>query len=323
MEVLHMTVHKHSSPAPFAWTMTESDVLAHRFSVPELLPAFSALTVRSGQAGLALIGGQQLLCLEQDTHILTGDASHSIPEGYRVAAAGGNAQVNYHPEITLFDTRLKSLPQETVLLTSADGGETFAFLSLTFHISDIVLFNRCGAVYQPCGNGDYSEIGLNDASLTEVFSHVLSTVTAVLQKSAMDAQDPSQVRAMLLDNTLGETLRQIADQQLLPLGLTADFVRLKITERSCPYCSRQLSLMDIRRGRCSATEGCGCALHRCPSCDHFVRSDQTKCPGCHSKLLWCGSKGCETFRTVERGRFCPVCRCACYPPRPREFFRNE
>lgn len=310
--------------APYSWTMTSPGVLAHRFDTPELLPPLTALTVGSGQAGLALINGETQLCTAVDNHILTGDVSHSVRDGYRVAMGGGKAHINYNSEITLFDTRLKSLPQETVQLTAANLDETFVFLGLDVRANDIVLLNNSGATFHPCadGSGD-SELLLSDPVLQAAFAQASSQITATLRQMAEQAADSAAVRELLLDRQSAESLRRGAERLLLPLGLTLDNVRLTLTERSCPYCARQLTLMDVRQRRCSPTNGCGCVLHTCPQCSRFVRSDQAVCPSCREKLLWCATKGCETFRKVEKGRFCPVCRRACYPPKQREFLRNE
>ncbi|MBQ7848669.1 MAG: hypothetical protein IJ343_02965 [Clostridia bacterium] len=315
---------EYSCGAPYSWTMTTPGVIAHRFDTPECLLPFTALTVRPGQTGLAFINGEQRVCSTADTHVLTGDVRHSIRDGYRTAMVGGAAQILYHGEITLYDTRLKTLPQETVQLTAANRDETFVFLNLDVRVGDVTLLGRSGAAFQPCadGSGD-SEMLLDDPVLKEACAQVTSHVTGEMQQMAAQAADGAAVRQLLIADRTAETLRRNADRLLLPLGLTLDNVRLTLTERSCPYCSRQLSLMDIRHRRCSATNGCGCVLHTCPSCDRFVRSDQGVCPSCREKLLWCPTKGCETFRKVEGDRFCPVCRRACYPPKQREFLRNE
>lgn len=315
-----------NSGAPYSWTMTAPGVLAHRFHTPERLPPFTSLTVRPGQTGLTFINGEQRVCASADTHVLTGNISHTIRDGVTVSSDGGTAHILYHSEITLFDTRPKALPQETIQLTAADGEETFAFLNMTVQVADVVALNRSGAAFLPCadGSGD-SELLLGDDILRSACAQAAAQASALLQQESSKAADSAAVRALLLDPDVAERLRLMSEAPLAAFGLSLDSVRLSPTERSCPYCSRQLSLMDIRRGRCSTTSGCGCTLHTCPSCSRFVRSDQAVCPNpqCREKLLWCGTKGCETFRRVVNGRFCPVCRRACYPPKQREFLRNE
>lgn len=309
---------------PYSWTMTSSNVLAHRFNLPEPLEPFTSLTVRPGQTGLAFINGEEIICREEQTHVLTGDVQHNVREAIGQLSQGGKALLLHHGEITLFDTRLKALPKETIQLKAANNDEVFAFLNLVVQVGNVrELKNKCSD-FTPCadGSGD-SELTLDAPLLRDAFAKVVSDVTTALEQAAAQAADQDGVYALLADHALLSDLRRNAERKLLhPLGLVLDSIRLTRTERACPYCSRQLSVLEIRGRRC---QSCGCALHHCPGCNRILRSDQAVCPNpnCGEKLLWCGSKGCETFRRPERGRFCPVCRGACYPPKQLEFFRNE
>lgn len=300
---------------PYSWSMPDPLVLAHRFNTPEVLPPFTSVVVKPGQQAFTSVNDVQTVHREAATHVLTGTLNHTIEQAVTIGQMGGEAHISYHAEIILFDMRPKVLPQETILLTAANGEEVAAFLSLTYQVDSVEALNCCGAVYQPAA--DASEIRQDDPVLEAAFRQAMAHITHALEQMAAKECDAAAVEKLTASTALTELCRS-ARCFLAPAGLLLKSVRISPVRRICPYCSLHLSLTELKNLRCEK-EDCRRQLHACPSCGKLVRLGDTSCPHCRHELLWCGAPGCQQYRLVDRGRFCPVCRRACYPLPPRTF----
>lgn len=313
-----------TEPTPYNWEMHDSAVLAHRIGLPAVLPAYAAVTVAPGQQGLVFLGSEQHLLRTAGLHMITGSLIHSLAEGYELAQTGTEAVLPYNAQLTLFDVRQKLWHAQPIDLIAASGEHTAVNLSLSYCIDDVIRLNGCGADYVPCEGG--SEMRLDDPKIADAFQRAISDVTLRLQQRAAEKAAAKDILALLAAPALRTEIRVAADAHLAPIGLKVTSPHLSSAHASCPYCQKQLSLLEIRQRRCSAVDeegnpqpGCGRTLHACPSCQTIVGPERSVCPTCAEELLFCYTPGCSTYRRVERGRFCPVCKRACYPIPDREF----
>lgn len=314
----------HTPNTPYAWTMQDPAVLAHRFTVPELLAPYTALTVAPGQSGLVFIDDQVHRCTDAGIYQLTDSLVRTIEEAEALRRACSEVPMTYNAQLILFDVRQKLHPAQTISLTAANQERVTASLSLTYCVDNPEKLHSCGANYQPCEGG--LELRADDPRIAEAFRRAVDEAAEHLSRQAAGMDDARSVEAMLTNARLRTELRGMADGHLLPLGLRLTAAYLSPARTFCPYCRKQLSLTEIRRRFCSAVDddgkpqsGCGKPLHVCPSCDTIVGAEHPICPTCSQELLFCSSPGCNTYRLVERGRFCPVCKRACYPLPDREF----
>ena len=313
----------HAHQAPYRWEMRDPAALAHRFSVPDALPPYTALTIAPHQAGLFFINGQIEMHREPDLYLLTGSRVHSLEEADRILHACGEATLTYNSLLTLFDLRPKLYPARLLEAAAASGEVVAAHLSLVYQVADPQTLDGCGATYQPCEGG--SEIRQDDPRLSDAFRRSLDDLTALLARRAAQAPTAAEAEKLLLSPDLSGEMRPMADAHLLPVGLQAVSIRLSPARALCPHCRKPLSLDEMRRRFCSSVDeagrpqpGCNRRLHACPGCGALVGPEQQTCADCGEELLFCFTPWCETYRRVERGRFCPVCRRACYPLPDRE-----
>lgn len=316
----------HTEPIPYAWEMQDAAVLAHRFALPAVLPPYTALTVGPGQTGLVFLGNQTYVLPESGLHLVTASLIHTVSQGANLALENfSGAVLPYNAQITLMDMRQKIWYADPIDLCCADGVHAAMNLSLSYHVADAEKLDRSGATYQPAAGG--SEIRQDDPRIAEAFHRAVSDVTQRLTQLA-SAIASADAPARLTGAAVRREIRDIADKHLAPLGLQALTPHLGTSRATCPYCQKALSLTEIRRRFCSAVDdegkpqkGCNRTLHACPACQTIVGPERSTCPNpaCGQELLFCDTPGCNTYRLVERGRFCPVCRRACYPLPDREF----
>ncbi|MBQ2953267.1 MAG: hypothetical protein IJE07_06885 [Clostridia bacterium] len=317
----------HTEPIPYAWEARDASVLAHRFALPAKLPPYTALTVSPGQRGLVFLGNATYVLENAGLHLITASLIHTIAEGAEFSLeAFDGAILPYNARITLFDMRPRLWPCETIDLVSANGEHATINLSLSFRAEDVAKLDACGATFQPAG--DDRQMRLDDPVITEAFRRAIADATQRLLRCAAEAPSADEaIASSLSPRTRGDVLA-LVNSHLTPLGLRALPPHMSPAHATCPYCFKPLSITEIRSRFCSATDeegkpqkGCGRRLHACPHCQTIVGSDRSICPNpnCAKELLFCHTPGCETYRSVERGRFCPVCRRACYPVPDREF----
>lgn len=309
---------------PYSWDMRDPAVLAHRFDVPDALPPYTALTVAPHQAGLFFLNGKVEIQRDPDLYLLTGSRVHNLAEADRVLRACGEAVLTYNSLLTLMDLRPKLWPAQTLDVTAASGEKLPVHLSLTFRVSDPAKLDGCGATYQPCEGG--SEIRQDDPKIADAFQRALTDVTGHILRRAAELPGLKEAEKLFAGANLATEVRGMADAHLLPLGLQVVSAHISPSRASCPRCHKQLALWEIRRRFCSAVDeegapqpGCNHRLHTCPGCGALVGSEQETCLTCGEELLYCFTPGCETYRRVEKSRFCPVCHRACYPMPDREF----
>lgn len=315
----------HNEPYIFVWEMTDPAVLAHRFKLPVKLPPFTALTVGPGQKGLVFLGNDIFVLPNAGLNLITGDRIHTLAEGMGLMQENyTDVVLPYNSQITLFDVRQKIWHAAPIDARCADGGHVTFNLSLSYCVQDVEKLDRSGATYQPCGEA--SEIRQDDPRLSEAFRRAEADVTQKLLARAAAAPSPEEAKQLFSAPALRQEIRAICDGHLMPMGLAVIQPHLTPAHATCPYCQKTLSLTEIRRRFCSNTDddgqpqkGCNRQLHACPSCQTIVGADRTTCPTCGDELLFCATPGCRTFRKVERGRFCPVCKRACYPQPDWEF----
>lgn len=314
----------HNEPIPYSWEMSDPLVLAHRFALPEILPPYTSVTVAPGQNGLVFINSQVHLLKQAGLTLLTADLIHNLATGHRLTAGMGEAILPYNTQITLFDMRQKLWPAETIDLTAANGEHAVVSLSIAYAVNDPEKLDRCGASYQPCTGG--SQMRQDDPKIAEAFRRAVADVANRLQQRASALPAARDVIASVTAPAMRSEVRSVCDGHLSPLGLQAAQPHLSPTHTTCPYCQKPLSFTEIRRRFCSAVDdegqpqkGCNRRLHACPSCQTLVGFDRRTCPSCETELLYCSTPGCETYRRVERGRFCTVCKRACYPRPNPEF----
>lgn len=317
----------HSEPIPYAWEMRDAAVLAHRFALPAVLPAYTALTVSPGQSGLVFMGNSVYVLPDSGLHLVTASLIHTIAEGAELSLADyEGAVLPYNSQITLFDMRQKLWYADPIELRCANGENLALHLSLSYHVVDVEKLDKCGASYQGVPEG--SELRQDDPQIAAAFESAVAAVTTALLRHAGKAANAAEATERVTSAAVRKEIRSIADEKLLPLGLQALAPHLGPARAACPYCQKPLSLTEIKRRFCSAVDddgkpqkGCNRRLHTCPYCQTIVGPERSTCPNaaCGKELLFCNAPSCNTYRRVERGRFCPVCRGACYPLPDREF----
>lgn len=300
---------------PLVWQMSDPDVLAHRFDLPPQLQAFTAVTVFPDQRGLVFLNDVlHRLDEPSNTYLLTGDRIDSIGEGYRITQAGSEAVMAYNARITLFDVRAKEWQSDYADLTAANGEHVPVRVSLTCRVRDPERLDSCGAAFRP-GEG-CTELRLSDPRFTTLLQGIAGGVAGLLREKAAALPDRADVVKMVYSAHESQDVTGCVSRDLNALedmGLTLTALRLLPVEALCPRCREALSLQDIQARRCSR---CGDRLHACPGCQALLGPDHDRCPVCRKEeLFFCYSPSCGTYRRPERGRFCPVCRRACYPPR--------
>ena len=310
----------YTEPIPHGWAMDDANVLAHRFDLPAKLEPLTAVTVGVGQKGMVFLNGEVTVLETPDTYLVTGQELHPLEEGLRLAEAMGKAILPYNGEITLFDMRQKVWPAHLMDLTPASSEHVPMHLTVTYTVDDPVKLNTCGADYKPAPGGD-RQMRQDDPRIAAAFDAGISDVVQALLPWAAAFADAKEVQQQLgLQKKRLEAL-PLLNRHLQPLGLEVISVSFVPLNAICPYCMKPLSLTEMRQKQCRCTDeegnrqkGCGRPLDACPECHALVRSTDATCTRCNAELLYCRTPGCKTFRKVVRGRFCPVCKGACYPP---------
>ena len=320
-----------TEPIPFAWQMQDADVLAHRFTLPEVLPPYTALTVSPGQKGLVFMGNATYVLPDAGLQLITASLIHTIAEGTALALENySGAVLPYNCQITLFDARPKIWHAEPIDLACANGDHLMLNLSLNFCVDDVEKLDKCGATYQPLDQA--SEMRQNDPVIDSALKNALAAATQRLTVCAADAPSAQEATSLVLSTRVRGDIMAEVHRHLQPLGLKALPVSICPANVICPYCQKPLSLTELKRRFCSATDdegnpqkGCNRKLHACPYCQTIVGPEHAFCPNrkCQKELLFCHDAGCQTYRIVERGRFCPVCKRACYPLQDREFLHRK
>ncbi|MBR3764432.1 MAG: zinc ribbon domain-containing protein [Clostridia bacterium] len=299
---------------PLVWHMSDPDVLAHRFALPPQLRAFTSVTVFPDQRGLVFLNDVlHRLDEPSNTYLLTGDRIDSIGEGYRITQAGSEAVMAYNARITLFDMRPKEWQSDYADLTAADGEHVPVRIVLVCQVRDPERLEQCGAAFRPGEDG--SQLRLSDPLFITLLRAIAGGVADLLREKSAALPGRAEVARMVhaahqAPDTTNYVTNEISALARMGLALTA--LRLLPVEALCPHCRETLSLQDIHARRCSR---CGETLHACPGCQALLGPDHQRCPFCREELFFCYSPGCGTYRRPERGRFCPVCKRACYPPR--------
>ncbi len=313
-----------NEPIPYHWKMQDSPVLAHRIALPEKLSAWTALTVDPGQNALVFLDGQEHLFDQASTYLLTGNVVHDLAQGYHIAAAGGEAVLPFHAQMTVFDMRPKLWIADPIDLTAANGEHASVTLSVSYCVDNPEKLNLSGAAYRSGADG--SDLHPDDPIIQGAFQAAIAEATPKLAERAAALATGSGVISALIAPDLRSAVSALFGLRLMPVGLRVVSLNLMPAHATCCYCGKELSVTEVRRRFCSAVDdngqpqrGCNRRLHACPSCGAIVGPERSTCPTCGDELLYCSTPGCETYRRVEKGRFCVVCKCACYPQPPREF----
>lgn len=300
----------------YSWAMKDPASLARGFATPDVLEANAAVIVQPGQEALVFIDDDLKHFDQIGTHVMTGTMRVNLADAIRIAQAGGTVHTSFSTAITLFDMRARLLPPETIVLPTA-GGEAFLTLSGAYRIAQVALLVRSALPMSPAADAPGAfDLRTDSPFMQDVFRQMTETACTVLRSLAGNAQSAEEAAALALQpGTREELLRQV-NQALARTGFVMDSIRLSLAERTCPYCRRQLSAMELRARRCGNAEvGCNRPLESCPSCDAIVAQGQLICHRCRAELLWCDA--CRAYVQVEKGRFCTRCKRACYPFLPR------
>jgi len=313
-----------SAPAPYQWTMADPAALAFRFAAPDPLPPYTAVNVLPGQAGYFLFNDSPRLCDKAGLYLLTGSMIHTLQQAEAIQRSGGEAVLTYGAQLLLFDMRPKLYPAETIEVATGGSGSVTVNLALAYRTENAEKLYRSGATFQPADSGD--ELRQDDPLIADAFRRAAMDAAVLLREHAAACDGIQAAEKALTAPKLLMELRARAALTLAPLGLRADAVHVSIARRNCPYCQKVLSLTEVRERFCRAVddegnpqEGCGRRLNACPACGTIVGPERASCPTCQQELLFCDTPGCQTYRLPVHGRFCPVCRRACYPLPPREF----
>lgn len=312
------------APSPYQWTMADPAVLAFRFAAPDPLPPYTAVTVSPGQAGYFLFNDSTRLCDKAGLYLLTGSMIHTLQQAEAIQRSGGEAVLTYNAQLLLFDLRPKLYPAEAIEVKTGTGEGVTLSLAIAYRTENVEKLYRSGATFQPAEGGD--ALRQDDPLIADAFRRAVTDATVLLREHAAAADGAQDAEKALTHPRLLMELRARAALTLAPLGLRADAVHVSIARRNCPYCQKVLSLTEVRERFCRAVdeegnpqEGCGRRLSACPACGAIVGPERATCPTCQQELLFCDTPGCQTYRVPVHGRFCPVCRRACYPLPPREF----
>lgn len=305
----------------YSWAMKDASVLARGFDTPDVLEPYTAVIVKPGQQALVFINDQQKVLRDIGTHLITGNVRVSIKAAVDILHAGGTVHTTFSSAITIFDVRSHLLPEENLTLTAADGSETHVSFSGSYRIADVCQLVTNALSLQSCGEANAHELRMSDPFLRDTVQRMSSIAAGILTQRAQDAPTAADVKRLLVSPGLSEAITRQINEAIRPAGMLLERFRASLTERACPYCHRQLSMMEIRARRCGNAEvGCNRTLEICPECGGIVSQGEVCCPRCSTALLWCDR--CRSFAQVERGRFCTRCRSACYPIPPRGFLQH-
>lgn len=296
----------------YSWVMKDTGSLARGFATPDVLEANAAVIVKPGQEAIVFIDDDLKHFDQIGTHVMTGTMRVNIADAIRIARAGGSVHTSFASAITIFDVRNRVFPPETLVLPTAEG-DAYITLSGSYRISSVPLMVRSALPMTPSLEDPGAfDLRADSDFIRDVISQITSVATAVLREQVRDAQSPADVTKLTLRPEVTDEIVRQVNAALSRTGFRMDSARLSLTERTCPYCRRQLSALELRSRRCGNDKvGCNQQLESCPSCDAIVARGQTICPRCHQELLWC--ENCRTYAHVERGRFCTRCKAACYP----------
>lgn len=306
-----------NTPTPYAWAMPDPAALAFRFAVPNPLGRYTAVTVAPGQAGYFFLNDQIHRCDEPGLYLLTGSMIHTLEEAEAIQRHGGEAVQAYNAQLLLFDLRPKLSPTMPLEMPTAEGEKVTVNLAVKYHVERVEKLYQSGATFQPGADGDV--LTQSDPLIADALRRAAEAAAVILAERTAQMENAAAAEQLFMtDNALKAAMCARIAGILAPVGLMADAVHLSVARRQCPYCGKALSLTELQEHRCySEAGGCGRQLHTCPACETIVGSERDACPTCGLELLWCDA--CQTYRRVEKGRFCPVCRRACYPLPPREF----
>lgn len=301
---------------PLVWHMDDPDVLAHRFCLPQELKEYTAVTVFPDQRGLAFLNSREFFLDEPDnTYMLTGDRIDSVVQGYHIMQAGSAPVTAVNPQLTLFDMRVKDRQSDLIELRGSDD-RTLLVIRIVLSCrlgdskADLNRFLAHAGVFRPGRDG--SHLRLSDIASAPAFTNAFAAASAFLTGKAASLMSVRDAKAMLQNVRDDAALTGAVAAELAPWGFVLDGLHIHPIDALCPHCSEPLSLEDITRRRCSHCAG---KLHSCPHCQALIGPHHDRCPVCrkNEELLFCES--CGGYCLPVRGRFCPTCHRACYPPR--------
>lgn len=314
----------HDAPAgkQYSWAMKDASVLARSFDTPDILDAYTAVIVQPGQEALVFTDDQLLHLREIGTHLITGSMRVDVRHAYEILRAGGTVHTSFSSAITLFDTRSRLLPPEDLTLMAGDGAEVQLSFGGSYRLADPSLLAMNAVDWKPCGEAGVQELRLDDGFVQDVLGRIIGAAAEEMRRIAREAPSAQEARQRLLRGEASQIILHRANEAIHASGFLLERIRPTIPERTCPYCRRPLSLMELRARRCGdAHSGCNRPLDCCPECGAIVTQEHTACPRCAAELLWC--ERCKAFTQVEKGRFCIRCHAACYPPLPREILQHN
>lgn len=310
-----------ASGKQYSWAMQDANVLALSFDTPDILDPYTAVVVRPGQEALVFTDDQQLHLREIGTHLISGNMQTTVRRAFEILRAGGTVHTSFSSAITIFDMRSRVLPAQSLTLPAADGSETHLSFGGAYRIADPAVMVAHAMTFRPGALPGTREMHLEDAFIQDTLEQIVQTITGELRRIAQEAPDAGAARTLLTRGACIEAVLRLVNQKIRATGMMLERFRPTPTERTCPYCHRALTLMELRSRRCGDEHtGCGRTLHTCPDCGAIVSPEHAACPRCRSELLWCDR--CRAFAQVEHGRFCLRCRTACYPLLPRELLRH-
>lgn len=301
----------------YSWAMKDTNSLARGFTTPDVLEANAAVIVKPGQEAIVFIDDDLKHFDQIGTHVMTGTMRVNIADAIRIARAGGSVHTSFASAITIFDVRTRLFPPETLTLPTASGEEVYITLSGAYRIVNVPLMVRSALPMTPSRDDPGAfDLRADSDFVRDIVNQMVSIAQALLRQETAAALTPAEAAKTALRPGLTDEIVRQANVSLNRTGFRMDSARLSIAERSCPYCHRQLTALDIRNRRCGNEQtGCNQPLESCPNCDVIVVKGQTVCHRCRAELLWCDS--CNAYVQVEHSRFCKHCRSACYPFLPR------
>ena len=301
---------------PLVWHMDDPDVLAYRFDLPQELKEYTAVTVFPDQKGLAFLNSQHFFLGEPDnTYMLTGDRIDSVVQGYHIMQAGSTPVTAVNPRLTLFDMRVKERQSDFIELKNSENRTLLIVrIVISYRLSDteagLNQFLSHAAAFRPGSSG--SQIHLSDVAALPTFETAVNAVHSFLSARLSGLTDPREAKAAIQQARDSRELMTCITRELTVCGLVPDALHILPVDALCPHCQHPLSLEDIKARRCSH---CAEDLYSCPHCQALIGPHHDRCPVCRrdEELLFCES--CRSYCIPVRGRFCPACHRACYPPR--------
>ena len=307
-----------SAGKQYSWAMKDANVLARSFDTPDILEAYTAVIVKPGQEALVFTDDQQMHLREIGTHLITGSLRVNIRQAFEILRNKGTVHTSFSSAITIFDTRTRLLPTENLTLQAADGSEVHLSFGGAYRIANPLQMVMNAMSLKPCAEEGVNELRTDDAFVQDVIGQIRQIATEELTRAALEAPDAAEAKKRLPRGDVSEGILRRINEAIRATGFLLERFRPMLTERTCPYCSHPLSLMEMRSRRCGECER---TLECCPECGSLVSQEHAVCHTCKAPLLWCDR--CRTFAQVEKGRFCIRCHTACYPLLPRELLQHN